>query len=366
MQRRHLLSTVSGTFAMLAGCSSDNENSSDPTGSEVTGTSSNVTDTETTETPSTETQTSDEEQSLDESDLPEEFPGITTLVDEHLAAVTSTSFESTEYEANEENSREITRQHGEAGMLLTDQSESAQYWFTDNVNVTPDTHTYFSGGIRLPAVNRQGMKFALEGLIFERVEVLDEEVPVAVFESTEGKDSGYESVSGRVEITALGYVRMMNIKKDYPEEAFREFVEYRHEVTGVGDTTVDTPDFAEAAVHIEGRLQDDRSWAVLEHTGGATIESGTQLRVTDAASNVVFDRAPSLPSDFTEGDTAYVYFSGEEEAAITVGEVPSNIARPFDTGDEGETVFIQEQDEDARLGLGRFKLVFGEGTEGLY
>ncbi|MFU1783631.1 hypothetical protein ACM16X_19880 [Haloarcula japonica] len=210
------------------------------------------------------------------------------------------------------------------------------------------------------------MEHTFEQLQFERVETLDEQVPVAVFEPTGTSDSSsdLESVSGTVEITASGYVRMMDIEMVYPEGANLEPSVYRYETTGVGDTTVDVPDFAESPVHIEGQLRNDRSWAVLEHAGGTTVESGTELRVTDAESNVAFDRAPTFQSDFAEGDTAYVYFTGENEAAITVDEEPSNTDRTFDMGQEDDTVLVEEQVDGGRLG--RFRVVFGEGSDNLY
>lgn len=358
MRRRHFLSAMGCNLAILAGCSGNNENSTEPSGGEVTDTSQTN---ESTAQASTET----DSQSLDKSELPEDLPEATALVDKHTTTLTGTSFESTEYMEGGflgSGSKELTRQYSDAGMLLTYEDNSTQYWFTDNARVGPDAHTYYSEGIRLPVV-RQNMEYIFEQFAFERVEVLDEEVPVAVFEPTGESDSGskLKSVSGTVEITAAGYIRMIDIEMVYPEEANLEPATYRYEVTGVGDTTVDTPDFAASAVHIGGQLRDDRSWAVLEHAGGPTIESGTRLRVTDAEANVAFDRAPSFPSDFAEGDTAYVYFTGEYEAAITVGEEPSNTARTFDTGGEDDTIFVEEQVDDGRLG--RFRVVFGEGTE---
>lgn len=360
MQRRHLLSAVSCSLAVLAGCSSNDESPTESASDTRTSTDS---DTE------TQTATETETQSPAESELPEELGETTALVDRHVATLTSTSFEATEYMEGGflgSDSTEVTRQHSDAGMVLTYADDSTQYWFTETARVGPDTHTYYSEGIRLPVVNRRSMENTIEQLEFERVEVLDEEVPVAVFEPTGESDSGssLDSVSGTVEITASGYIRLMDIEMVYPEEANMEPGVYRYEVTGVGDTTVATPEFAESAVHIEGQLRDDQSAAVLEHAGGATVESGTRLRVTDAESNVAFSRAPSFPSDFAEGDTAYVYFTGENEAAITVGEEPSNTGRTFETGEEGDTVFVEEQVDDGRLG--RFRVIFGEGSENLY
>ncbi|GAA5433875.1 hypothetical protein [Haloarcula japonica] len=169
-------------------------------------------------------ETETETQSPDEPELPADFPESTALVDKHVATLTSTSFQSTEYMEGGflgDDSTKVTRQHGDAGMLLTHESDSTQYWFTDNARVGPDTHTYFSKGIRLPVVNRQTMEHTFEQLQFERVETLDEQVPVAVFEPTGTSDSSsdLESVDGTVEITASGYVRMMDIEMVYPEGA---------------------------------------------------------------------------------------------------------------------------------------------------
>lgn len=364
MERRYFLSAVTGSLAILAGCSGDGGSPTETSGGKTTGTPASS-DTAT----QTAAETATETESLGTADLPEELPEPTALVDEHVAALASMSFESTEYMEGGflgSDSTEVTRQHGDAGMLLTYEGDSTQYWFTDSARVGPDTHTYYSDGIRLPVVNRQAMANTFEQLAFERVDVLEEDVPVAVFEPTGEGESGssLESVSGTVEVTASGYIRMMDIEMVYPEEIGMEPGIYRYEVTGVAETSVATPEFAESAVHIEGQLRDDRSWAVLEHAGGATVESGTRLRVTDAESNVAFDRAPTFPSDFAEGDTAYVYFTGENEAAITVGEEPSNTARAFDTGAEDDNVFVEEQVDGGRLG--RFQVYFGEGRENLY
>ncbi|WP_049909596.1 hypothetical protein [Haloarcula japonica] len=59
-----------------------------------------------------------------------------------------------------------------------------------------------------------------------------------------------------------------------------------------------------------------------------------------------------------------MYFTGENEAAITVGEEPSNTDRTFDMGQEDDTVFVEEQVNGGRLG--RFRVVFGEGSDNLY
>lgn len=337
MERRHLLFGVSGSLAILAGCTSGLEG--------------------TTEDPSDETEAPDKE-----------FPKVNTLLEEHILELRDSSFEATEYREDAFSTGDSqvridrTIRGSEAGTLLIgddiaqniSSDRPQRVWFTDHARVNRATHTHYPEGVTPPIIDVSSVQEIIGLLSFEPVEVTDEEKPAAVFEATGPSESVPEdvdlrTVDGTVEIMETGYIRRIEIEIEVASNADGDETQtaaYEYEVTDVGTTEVTPPDFVENALRVEGYLTDDRSAVRLEHAGGSTVEANTRLTFQDKEYIASADRdGPSFPAEFAEGDTAYIYWSSETEAAIRMGQKPSTVAREIalPTDGNGRIVYLEEE-----------------------
>ncbi|WP_430504955.1 hypothetical protein [Haloparvum sp. PAK95] len=352
MERRHFITGMGGALTVLAGCTGS--------GDEATGEPSAGNDTEGAATANPTT----------EYTVPyEEYPGAATLLEEHVATLRDATFEATESIEQERSSGEsdVTEKRitgGEAGTLLegddvarsVNADGTEQLWFTDRARVSRIVHRFNPDGVTPPIVDRSTVSAIGEIAVFERADVTDDEPPVVVFEATgpseaaEEDEVDYRTVDVTVEVVAPGYIRTIDAVLELAESADAEesqTVTYEYEVTEFGGVSVAPPDFVDDALHVQGDLTDDRSAIRLDHAGGPTVQAGTPLTFQDNEYIAISSRGgPTFPAEFAEGDSAYVYWSGEEEASIRVGEKPSTVTRdialPSESGDR--SVYMEQED----------------------
>jgi len=346
MRRRQFVAGVVGSGVALAGCTG-----SDGPGADGSNASSS-TDEATT--------------SADEG--PQELPESEALVDQHVATVADLAFASEERleqfssESEGKRVRAYSVRNGDAGTRVTseerssgsDSAQTEELWFTENAEITRDTHRYNPDGVTPPFVQRGAVADIVDIAAFERAEVAGDDEPVYVFEATgvdeEGAsefDAEFETLDVRVEVAASGYLRALRAEITLRAEADADqtsTVTYDYEVSDVGDVAVSPPDFVDDAVRVTGSLSEDRSTLVLEHTGGPAVPEGTELVVQDQE-HIASRRPTTFPTAFEPGNTAYVYWQSAEDAALSTGEPPSEVAREFvlPSDDSSRSVYLESR-----------------------
>lgn len=233
--------------------------------------------------------------------------------------------------------------------MSTDGPQEA--WFTENAEISRQTHAYYANGVTPPLIEDSTVKTILEIVEFDDGQVTDDSSAIVseatgFTESAQESDTNFVSVAATVEVVAEGYIREFHAEIDIDQDDTDDQtsrVIYRNQVTSVGDVSVSPPDFADSAMHITGELADDDSALILEHAGGPPI--GTEAELTFQDNEYILARSgerPSFPEEFTEGDTAYLYWSGAEEASISMGEAPSDVARDIaQPTDDGRGVYLE-------------------------
>lgn len=344
MQRRRFIAGVAGAGVALAGCTGSSDPSDDDSSAPSTTDGS--------------TSTGEELQELSETEA---------LLDQHFATVGDLSFSSEERieqstsESDEARVEAYSVRNGDAGTRVTseertpnsDGERSETLWFTGDARISRDSHRYEPDGITPPFVRRQAVASIVDIAAFEHAEAAGDE-SVSVFEASSADEevasefeAGFETVDVRAEVAAAGYLRALQAGITFVAESDSEqtsTLSYDYEVSDVGDVSVSAPDFVDDAVRVEGSLTEDRSALVLEHTGGPVVAEETELVVQDHE-YIAAQRPPTFQTTFEPGETAYVYWTSPEEAAVEVGEQPSEVAREFvlpsDDGDRG--VYLQSR-----------------------
>lgn len=345
MDRRNFLFGVSGGIAICAGCTGDETTDGSPSDEATDDASSDETTEET-------------------ADLYEEFPDTDELLDEHFSTLGDTSFEAAEYieqafPGQNRQTTERTIRSGDAGALFrdeeTEQNRAQEVWFTDRAEIDRRTHTYYPGGVVPPIMDRSGAEEIIEIAEFEQVETTEAEESAVVFEAAGPSEAGeeadvdFQSIDVTVEIAAPGYIRLMDAEIEFtqsPDTDETAALIYEYQVSDVGEVSVTPPEFVADTLRVEADLTDDGSAIMLEHAGGPTVEADTALIFQDAEHISMPDRGgPTFSEEFAESDTAYVYWTGDEEAAISIDQEPSSVAReiafPSERGERD--VYLQEE-----------------------
>lgn len=344
MDRRRFITGLSIGAATVAGCAGDDSTSTD----------GNTTATDEVGTDATAT-------------VPyETFPDTETLLDDHAAALADRSFTATEYieessSSGRSNVTETTLRSAEAGALLASDDarqnlgpDSSQlFWFTGSARIGRDFHSYNPDGLAPPLIDRSAVTQIAEIGAFERVPVADDEAAAVAFaasgpsEQASDDSTDYRSIDVRMAVTATGYLQSIDAEITFTtvtSDEETQTVSYRYTVSDVGETDVSPPEFVDDALRIQGDIASDGSSVILEHAGGPAIEAGTALMLVDNDGFTREYNQPTLPSAFTEGDVAYVYWTGEGEAAISVGNPPSTVARDIalTSADGNNLVYVTE------------------------
>jgi len=146
----------------------------------------------------------------------------------------------------------------------------------------------------------------------------------ANFGGVSGTNEEVQSVDARLEVTPDGLVRTLTVSLDLEQtdgETYTQTVSYTAEDLEAG--SLDRPTWLSKAPQLQASTDADDRLLVVEHTGGPTIEAGTNLTVGGgfrSAGNVSADQPIS------EGDTLYVYATGEgleRTPALSVNERPT-------------------------------------------
>ena len=144
------------------------------------------------------------------------------------------------------------------------------------------------------------------------------------FGGVSGTDEEVQSVDARLEVTPDGLVRTLTVSLDLERtdgETYTQTVSYTAEDIEAG--SLDRPTWLSKAPQLQASTDSDDRLLVVEHTGGPTIEAGTNLTVGGgfrSVGNVSADRPIS------EGDTLYVYATGEDfdrTPVLSVNERPT-------------------------------------------
>ncbi|WP_164471761.1 DUF7537 family lipoprotein [Halosimplex salinum] len=122
-------------------------------------------------------------------------------------------------------------------------------------------------------------------------------------------DEEIRSVEARMEVTADGLVRELSLAVELDPasgESYTQTVSYT--VADLGAGALDRPDWLSDAPQLRASTTADDELLVVEHTGGPTIEAGTNLTVGGGFSSI---GNVSADQPITEGDTLYVHATGE-------------------------------------------------------
>lgn len=131
-------------------------------------------------------------------------------------------------------------------------------------------------------------------------------------ESTEVK-----SVDGQIAVDSTGRIRYANVTYDIiPPMGTDRTVGVRFTTT-LGDVSVSEPAWLSEPPQLrELAVENERRLLVVEHTGGATIDAGTQLNISTGFS---VEWSSTIETPVTEGDTIYMYkTSGDEDSTLHV------------------------------------------------
>lgn len=139
-----------------------------------------------------------------------------------------------------------------------------------------------------------------------------------------GTNEEVQSVDARLEVTPDGLVRTLTVSLDLERtdgETYTQTLSYTAEDLESG--SLDRPTWLSEAPQLQASADADDRLLVVEHTGGPTIEAGTNLTVGGGfrpIGNVSADQPIS------DGDTLYVYATGEDfdrTPALSVNERPT-------------------------------------------
>lgn len=337
MERRQFLAGMSGATAALAGCTGGSDDGRTDDG--------------------------------DDRDR-ESFPEAETILDRHYDALADLSFvatERTEESSSESDSAEVTEKSirsGEAGTLVEETgsgSHAETKWFTDHARIDRTTHRYNPDGVTPPFVDRQIVTEIVEIAVLEWTDATGDDERVSVFESTgideetaAEADVEIRSVDVRIALVETEYIRSIDAEIDLSESADAErttTVTYEYDVTDEGDASVSKPAFVDDAIRIEGELTEDNTAIALTHAGGPSVSTETDVVVQDAEfmTPPSSQRGPTFPSTFEPGDEAYVYWTGEGDAEISLGEPPSDVAHEFThpSSKSERPIYLQGDDPSA-------------------
>lgn len=146
----------------------------------------------------------------------------------------------------------------------------------------------------------------------------------AGFGGVSGTNEEVQSVDARLEVTPDGLVRTLTVSLDLERadgETYTQTLSYTVEDIEAG--SLERPTWLSKAPQLQASTDADDRLLVVEHTGGPTVEAGTNLTVGGgfrSIGNVSADR------DIAEGDTLYVYATGEDfdrTPVLSVNERPT-------------------------------------------
>lgn len=315
MQRRHFLIATSSIAAGLAGCTAGDDGQDDSTP----------------ENGYSGLETLPDPEELAESHT-ETLSTMTFVAEEHVEQTASAS--------GETDVTERTIRSSDAGTLIEGdnvaKNSASGVWFTDDTRIERSTHTYYPDGAPKPYIRDDAVTQIVTLGEFERTEVRDAAEQVYVFEATgvdetqaTDENAEYQTFDVRIELSAEGYIRTFDADLTFSavgSDETRSAV-YRYEVTEVGDVSVSRPSFVDDALRVEGELVDGDTVLELEHTGGPTVTSGTELIAQD--SEGLPRDGPTLPNDFESGQTAYLYWKTDSDVGLMMGEKPADVAREW-------------------------------------
>ena len=165
-------------------------------------------------------------------------------------------------------------------------------------------------------------------------------------------------MTGEILVRSDGLVREMSLRQTFDDGETRDL---SFELSGLGSTSAAEPDWIDEAPRLEGSLSPNGSVMELTHTGGREVPAGTNL--TLASGGFGGGLAPTnvtLPQSVSEGDSVYVYATGEPfnpTVEVSVNDEPSptgalNLSQysPQVSGTLGEVRFVigvpDDEDEE--------------------
>jgi|GEM_PF-3254405 len=139
-----------------------------------------------------------------------------------------------------------------------------------------------------------------------------------------GANEDVTAVDARAEVTSEGLVRALNVTLAIERadgETYTQTVSYTVEDLAVGSLA--RPDWLSEPPQVTAATEAENRLLVVEHTGGSTVEAGTNLSVGGQFSSL---GNVSADQPISEGDTLYVYAIGEgldRTPKLSVNERPT-------------------------------------------
>ena len=130
-------------------------------------------------------------------------------------------------------------------------------------------------------------------------------------------------MSGHVWVRPDGLVRRMSLNQSYDSGTTTSVA---FEVSGIGRTSPEEPDWLGDAPRLEGSLSADGDVLALTHAGGATIPAGTTLTLQQGGFLTRTLGNVTLPDAVSGGDTVYLHATGtpaNTTVEVTVGGEPA-------------------------------------------
>jgi hypothetical protein len=137
-------------------------------------------------------------------------------------------------------------------------------------------------------------------------------------------DATLTDISGEILVRSDGLVREMTVEQTF-DSGETESLEFT--LSGLGDTTAEKPDWIDEAPRLEGSLSTDGSVLELAHTGGPEIPAGTTLTLESGSfGGGLAPTNATLPESVSEGDSVYVYATGnatDPGVEVSVNDEPA-------------------------------------------
>ncbi len=361
--RRLLLVLAVALMIAVAGCSGDSSDTPTPTteGDPGTDTPGDMTDTpgDGTDTPGDGTDTPG-----DGTDTPGDGPppgvndngtvNTSAIGVAHYSVLQNSSFQVDVSEEGGEDPVTFTLRNG-TGAIRIDIDESggdgvSQFYISENVitnfnntETPPKTYSYgstsaqftatFTYAILLGVYPGQQLNvgiFETDGTVTQDGEELTR-LSVTGVNDTAVEEGGFFSgdatltdMSGEILVRSDGLVREMSLRQTFDSGQTKNL---SFTLSNLGSTSADEPDWIDEAPKLEGSLSQNGTVMELAHTGGPEVPADTTL--TLASGGFGGGLAPTnvtLPESVSEGDSVYVYATGEPfnpTVEVSVNDEPS-------------------------------------------
>jgi len=153
--------------------------------------------------------------------------------------------------------------------------------------------------------------------------------------------------TGQLFVTDTGLPRRMILRTAYDTREGSITRTLNLSVDQVGTASAPRPDWLDQFPQLTTSLADDGRVLVIEHTGGPSLEAGTEFTVRDGRESV---GTVTVPETIEDGETMYATLDGDPELVVGEQPSPSADARSF-TGEFSSISLVQEG-PNRRLALG--------------